>query len=115
MILDDHNSPFIRVFVKRPGEALRPQVVENTLRSMQELVGGDIESVTPFTNLAILCNEEGRKIGLPHNVKLFGVDFVGPVVFVGVVRDRFVSVSRSAERIIKAYLCREEKTNAESH
>lgn len=115
MILDDHNSPFIRVLVKRPGEDLRPQVIENTLKALQDLVGGHIESLTPFTDLAILCNEEGRLLGLPHNVNLLGVDFVGPIVFIGVVRDRFVSIPRSAERLIKAYLCREENSDAESH
>ena len=115
MILDDHNSPFIRVLVKRPGEALRPQVVENALKALQDLVGGHIESLTPFTDLAILRNEEGRLLDLPYNVNLLGVDFVGPIVFVGVVRDRFVSVPRSAERLIEACLCREEKPNAKSH
>lgn len=106
MILDDHNSPFIRVLVKRPDEAPHPQVVENTLKALQDLVGGSIECVTVMEDLAIVCNEEGRLLGLPYNVKLLGVDFVGPIVFVGVVWDRFMSVPRSAERMIKAYLCR---------
>lgn len=36
-------DPFLRVLVKRPGLPLRAEVVENTLRSMQELVDGPIE------------------------------------------------------------------------
>ena len=103
MILDDHNSPFIRVLVKRPGEALHAQVVENTLKTLQDLVGGPVESVTPFSDLATLCHEEGRLLSLPHNVKLFGVDFFGPVIFIGVVGDRFMSVPRSSERLLKAW------------
>lgn len=117
MILDDHNSPFIRVLVNRSGLPLRAEVVENTLRSMQELVGGSIECVTVTENLAIVCNEEeaGRIRGLSPSASLLRIQFVGPVAFVGVSRDRFISVSRSAERLIKAYLCREEKPNAKSH
>ena len=94
-------DPFLRVLVKRPGLPLRAEVVENTLRSMQELVDGPIECVTVAEDLAIVCNEEGRLLGLPHNVNLLGVDFVGPIVFVGVVRDRFMSVPRSAERLVR--------------
>ena len=39
-------DPFLRVLVKRPGLPLRAEVVENTLRSMQELVDGPIECIT---------------------------------------------------------------------
>ena len=52
-------DPFLRVLVKRPGLPLRAEVVENTLRSMQELVDGPIECVTVAEDLAIVCNEEG--------------------------------------------------------
>lgn len=38
-------DPFLRVLVKRPGLPLRAEVVENTLRSMQELVDGPIAFV----------------------------------------------------------------------
>lgn len=108
-------DPFLRVLVKRPGLPLRAEVVENTLRSMQELVGGPIGCITVTEDLAIVCNEEGRIRGLSPSASLLRTQFFGPVAFVGVSRDRFISVSRSAERLIKAYLCREEKPNAKSH
>lgn len=93
-------DPFLRVLVNRSGLPLRAEVVENTLRSMQELVGGSIECVTVTEDLAIVCNEEGRIRGLSPSASILRIQFVGPVAFVGVSRDRFISVPRSAERLI---------------
>lgn len=101
MILDDHNSPFIRVLVKRPGLPLRAEVVENTLRSMQELVDGPIECVTVAENLAIVCNEEGRIRGLSPSASVLGTQFVGPVAFVGVHGEEFISITRKGERFVR--------------
>ena len=69
------------MLVKRPGLPLRAEVVENTLRSRQELVDGPIECVTVTEDLAIVCNEEGRLRGLPENVD--------------------VSITRKAERLVR--------------
>lgn len=115
MILNDHNSPFIRVLIKRPGEALRAQVVENTLEALQNLVGGHIESITACTDLAIICNEEGRLLGLPHNMTLLGVDFAGPIAFVGVRGEDFMSITRAGERLVRRLVEEVFKANAESH
>lgn len=43
----------------------------------------------------VICNEEGRLLGLPENVRLFGQTFVGTVLIVGVKGENFVGV-RSA-------------------
>ena len=97
-------DPFLRVLVKRPGLPLRAEVVENTLRSMQELVDGPIECVTVTDDLSIVCNEEGRLRGLPENVDVCGYSFVGTIVFVGVRRGRFVSLD-AAGIALAAKLC----------
>lgn len=101
MILDDHNSPFIRVLIKRPGEALRAQVVENTLEALQNLVGGPIECITITSDLALVCNEEGRLLGLSPSVTVLGVQFVGPVAFVGVRGEDFMDITRAGERLVR--------------
>ena len=48
-----------------------PEVKEigGDLKSMQEIVGGYIEGYYPFDKepLAIVCNEEGKLLGLPLN------------------------------------------------
>ena len=42
--------------------------MEDSLKAMQELVGGMIEEYTPFEDdVAIVCNDEGKMLGLPLN------------------------------------------------
>lgn len=62
---------------KRPGEAPEIIEVENTLKALQAEVGGYIETVTIASDAVIICNEEGRILGLPDNCRVCGVDFVG--------------------------------------
>ena len=86
----------ILVIIKEPGEAPRVEpLFENSLHALQKTVGGCIETVTLCTDLVIICNEEGRLMGLPHNCCVFGVDFVGPVVAVGVKGEEFASLKAS--------------------
>lgn len=94
-------DPFLRVLVKRPGLPLRAEVVENTLRSMQELVDGPIECVTVTDDLAIVCNEEGRLRGLSPSASILRMQFVGPVAFVGVRGEEFMSITRKGERLVR--------------
>lgn len=94
-------DPFLRVLVKRPGLPLRAEVVENTLRSMQELVDGPIECITIASDLALVCNEEGRLLGLSPSVTILGVQFVGPVAFVGVRGEDFMDITRAGERLVR--------------
>ena len=94
-------DPFLRVLVKRPGLPLRAEVVENTLRSMQELVDGPIECVTVTEDLAIVCNEEGRLRGLSPSATILGTQFVGPVAFVGTRGEDFTDITRKGERLVR--------------
>lgn len=82
----------MKVFFKEPGKRLRQINVPNELHTLQELVGGYIETVTVFEDMTILCNEEGRLHGLPYNCEVLGIDFVGPIVFVGVDGENFCDV-----------------------
>ena len=42
--------------------------IEGSLASMQSLVGGRIQAVFPFPEeVALICNEEGKLMGLPYN------------------------------------------------
>ena len=82
----------MRVLIKEPREAARFDEIDNELAALQQAVGGYIETVTPFTNLTIICDEEGRLKGKPYNCRICGVDFVGTVLLVGVRRDEFTDV-----------------------
>ena len=58
----------MKILMIAPGA--KPQVLEiaHTLENMQELVGGSIEAIYPFEDrVALVCNEEGKLLGLPLN------------------------------------------------
>lgn len=87
----------ILVIVKHPGE--EPYVeplFDNTLEAFQQAVGGYIETVTFATYETVVCNEEGRLMGLPHNCTVMGVDFCGTILVAGVKGDEFASLKGSS-------------------
>lgn len=45
--------------------------VSDTLEALQKAVGGYIEAVTVLEGVVVLCNEEGRLMGLPENRSFF--------------------------------------------
>ena len=86
----------MRVIYKAPGCAPEPRDIPNTLEDLQATVGGYIETVAIASDAVIICNEEGRLHGLPHNCRIFGVDFVGPILSAGVDEDEFTDLDSSA-------------------
>ena len=80
----------IQVWIKRTGEDPRHVWISNTLQNLQNHVGGYIECITLAANVVIICNEEGRLMGLPYNCEIGGIGFVGTIIFAGVEADRFV-------------------------
>lgn len=77
---------------KKPGA--QPEIIEvdNTLAALQQEVEGDIEVITLPYDAALICNEEGRILGLPDNGRVCGVDVVGTVLVVGVNGPEFCDV-----------------------
>lgn len=73
----------ISALVKRPGEPPRHVNISNSLRALQQNVEGYIETVTLASDLVLICNEEGRMLGMPYNCTICGTDFVGPIILTG--------------------------------
>lgn len=86
----------MKVIRKRPGEAPEEISMENTLKALQQEVGGYIETVTFAENATIICDDEGRLKGKPYNCDLLGKDFVGTILVVGVRGDEFGDVPEGA-------------------
>lgn len=61
----------LEAVVKAPGEKPRVTLISDTLEAMQSIVGGCIEVVGFDEENVVVCNEEGRLLGLPENV--FGI------------------------------------------
>ena len=63
-----NGKELLRVLLVEPGK--RPRTVElpDTLEAMQRAVGGLIQAVYPFEEpVALVCNDEGKLLGLPLN------------------------------------------------
>ena len=56
------------VLAVMPGKKPAKLELEGTLKSMQTFVGGSIQAVYPFDDpVAIVCNEEGKLLGMEYN------------------------------------------------
>ena len=56
------------VLLIQPGEKPALTEINGTLESMQKIVGGCIQVLYPFDDpIALVCNEEGKLLGLPLN------------------------------------------------
>ena len=97
----------MKVLVVRPMEMPEVQEIDHTLSAMQELVGGTIQAVYPFDDpVALVCNDEGKLLGLPWNRALtddHGVpyDIVCGTFFVaGLKEDDFASLTEQQIEMI---------------
>ena len=51
-----------------PGQYPQQVEIDNDLKALQQAVGGTIAAVYPFADpVAIICNDEGKLMGLPLN------------------------------------------------
>lgn len=92
----------MRALYKTPADAgFREIIVENKLKPLQDLVGGYIETVTMTMNSCLICNEEGRLLGLPYNCNYLGMEIYGPMLVVGVQGDEFCDVPLSVVMVNK--------------
>lgn len=83
----------MRVMSKEPGKGWKVAEIENTLEALQQGVGGKLEAVTLASDACILCNEEGRLLGMPYNITICGVSFVGPLLIVGIAGEDFAGLT----------------------
>ena len=69
---DDKKIEVIWVQPMREAQVIE---IDNDLESMQELVDGYIEEYMPFEDdAAIVCNGEGKMMGLPPNRAIYDQD-----------------------------------------
>ena len=89
----------MKVLVVEPQKPCRVQEIES-LPDMQQLVGGDIEAVYPFQEpVALVCNSEGKLLGLPMNRPLLDKDYLpydiirGTFFVAGLGPEEFISLT----------------------
>lgn len=89
----------MKVLVVEPQKPCRVQEI-NSLADMQRIVGGDIEAVYPFQEpVALVCNSDGKLLGLPMNRPLLDEDrlpydiICGTFFVAGLGQQDFVSLT----------------------
>ena len=89
----------MKVLVVELQKPCRVQEIES-LPDMQQLVGGDIEAVYPFQEpVALVCNSEGKLLGLPMNRPLLDKDYLpydiirGTFFVAGLGQEEFISLT----------------------
>ena len=92
------NSKTIRILIVEPCKAPYPAEISSGLESLQSQVGGLIQALY-IDDVALICNEEGKLIGLPWNRPLFDEDgnlydvIAGTFIVAGLTEDDFGSLS----------------------
>lgn len=87
------------VLAVEPGKEPYVQEISGTLESLQHEVGGDIQAIYPYKDIAIICADEGKLMGMPFNRALRDEDghiydvLVGKFLIVGLGKEDFTSLS----------------------
>ena len=104
----------IKVLIIEPEKDPRVEEISHTLESLQQIVGGYIQALYPFDDpVAIICNEEGKLLGLPWNRPLYDENgriydiIAGTFIIAGLTKDDFGSLS---DEMIEKYTAMFETT-----
>lgn len=110
----------IRVLLIEPGALPRAAAIPNTLEAFQQAVGGTIEAVELEDGVCLICNEEGKLLGLPANRRVGGDVIAGTFLIAGEADGEFrflpdADAVRCAERFVQPLPDRVGPTRWEFH
>ena len=90
----------MKILVVPPEKVPEEMEISGSLESMQKVVGGLIQAIYPFEDpVALVCNEEGKLLGLPWNRALYDGDdnlyeiIAGTFFICGIDSDDFCSLT----------------------
>ena len=96
----EQNENTLSVLKIAPGQHPQQVEIDNDLKALQQAVGGSIDAVYPFADpVAIICNDDGKLMGLPLNRALRDENgqmydaVAGDLLVVGLGEEDFVSLS----------------------
>ena len=94
----------MRAIYKKPGKAAEIIHIEDTVEALQGAVGGYYEVLHLRDDAAIVCNEEGKLMGMPFNFGFRGDAIVGPALFLGVDGESFSDIPKDVEMMLMPQL-----------
>ena len=83
----------IHVLKFEPGKAPEEVTMPNTLEAFQSAVGGYIETLELDSGAVLVCNEEGKLMGLPANRQVGGDAIAGTFLIAGSAGGGFCSLT----------------------
>ena len=99
----------MRILLVEPGKEPVLKEIDGSLKSMQKIVGGTIQVLYPFEEpVALICNDEGKLLGLPLNRALRDengqiYDIVAGTFFLCGAPEGSDRLESIPERLIKTY------------
>lgn len=95
----------MRILVIEAGKLPEVRDIDGSLESMQKIVGGLIEAVYPFEEpVALICNDEGKLLGLPMNRQLKEIgDIIHGTFFICAAPADSESFASLSDKQIKRY------------
>ena len=94
----------ISVLLVEPDRYPRMIEIDDTLEAMQAVVGGDIEEYMPFEDeVAIVCHEEGKLIGLPPNRAVYAEPETVELTYFELA-DRFRDAESEGKKHLTGYI-----------
>ena len=94
----------ISVLLVEPNKYPKMIEIDDTLEAMQAMVGGDIEEYMPFEDeVAIVCHEEGKLIGLPPNRAVYAEPETVELTY-SELADRFRNAESEGKKHLTGYI-----------
>ena len=94
----------ISVLLVEPNKYPKMVEIDDTLEAMQGVVGGDIEEYMPFEDeVAIVCHEEGKLIGLPPNRAVYAEPETVELTY-SELADRFRNAESEGKKHLTGYI-----------
>ena len=94
----------ISVLLVEPDRYPRMIDIDDTLEAMQAVVGGNIEEYMPFEDeVAIVCHEEGKLIGLPPNRAIYAEPETVELTY-SELADRFRNAESEGKKHLTGYI-----------
>lgn len=101
----------MKIVVVEPHKAAYEKEIEHTLENLQQIVGGYIEAIYNDDGTALVCNEEGKLMGLEGNRRIGNDIIAGTFFVVGVSGEDFCSLTdEQTKKYLNAYAVPEEIT-----